>query len=247
MVSGTQNLDKRAVSYISGSPDGMGDCERVKHLSYTHPPLLPVGSCGRFERAVNRTTHAPSAGTQVSASHTPTTLRTCNETPEPGPCVSPRCPTAGTSVGSLVSLVRFRGAWLALPNPSRWLLRTIRLGYAIQFARRPPKYRGIHFTTVRAADAPILRAEIAVLLAKDAIERVPPAYMRSGFYSPCFIVPKKGGGLRPILDLCVLNRALHRSVWTALRPLRTSTNKVVYAPVACHNSPATSSSGVRSI
>ncbi len=114
------------------------------NLSYTHPPLSPVGSCGRFERAVNRTTHAPSARTQVSASHTPTPLRTGNETPEPGPCVPPRCPTAGTSVGSLVSLVRFWGAWLALPNPSRWLLRTIRLGYAIQFARRPPKYRGIH-------------------------------------------------------------------------------------------------------
>ncbi len=133
------------------------------NLSYTHPPLSPVGSCGRFERAVNRTTHAPSAGTQVSASNMPTPLRTGNETPELGPCVPPRCPTAGTSVGSLVSLVRFWGAWLALPNPSRWLLRTIRLGYAIQFTRRPPKYRGIHSTTVRAADAPILRAEIAVL------------------------------------------------------------------------------------
>ncbi len=34
--------------------------------------------------------------------------------------------------------------------------------------------------------------------------------MRSGFYSPSFIVPKKGGGLRPILDLRVLNRALHK-------------------------------------
>ncbi len=28
------------------------------NLSYTHPPLSPVGSCGRFERAVNRTTHS---------------------------------------------------------------------------------------------------------------------------------------------------------------------------------------------
>ncbi len=190
------------------------------NLSYTHPPLSPVGSCGRFERAVNRTTHAPSARTQVSASHTPTPLRTGNETPEPGPCVPPRCPTAGTSVGSLVSLVRFWGAWLALPNPSRWLLRTIRLGYAIQFARRPPKYRGIHSTTVRAADAPILRAEIAVLLAKDAIEPVPPADMGSGFYSPYFIVPKKSGGLRPILDLRVLNRALHRLPFKMLTPKR---------------------------
>ncbi len=34
--------------------------------------------------------------------------------------------------------------------------------------------------------------------------------MRSGLFSPYFIVPKKGGGLRPILDLRVLNRALHK-------------------------------------
>ncbi len=40
--------------------------------------------------------------------------------------------------------------------------------------------------------------------------RSPPAEMRQGIYSPYFIVPKKGGGLRPILDLRVLNRALHK-------------------------------------
>ncbi len=39
---------------------------------------------------------------------------------------------------------------------------------------------------------------------------VPPAEMRQGFYSPYFIVPKKGGGLWPILDLRVFNRALHK-------------------------------------
>ncbi len=76
--------------------------------------------------------------------------------------------------------------------------------------RRPPKFRGIRFTSVLSKDAPVLRAEVAVLLAKDAIEPVPPAEMKSGFYSPYFIVPKKGGGLRPILDLRVLNRALHK-------------------------------------
>ncbi len=101
-------------------------------------------------------------------------------------------------------------AWLALPSPSRWLIRTIRLGYAIQFARRPPKFRGVHFTSVKAVDTHVLRAEIAVLLAKDAIELVPPADMGSGFYSPYFIVLKKSGGLRPILDLRVLNRSLHK-------------------------------------
>ncbi len=71
-------------------------------------------------------------------------------------------------------------------------------GYAIQFARRPPKFRGVHFTSVKAVDAHVL------------IEPVPPADMRSGFYSPYFIVPKKSGGLRPVLDLRVLNRSLHK-------------------------------------
>ncbi len=42
-------------------------------------------------------------------------------------------------------------------------------------------------------NAPVLHEEIAVLLAKDAIEPVPPAEMRQGFYITYFIVPKKGG------------------------------------------------------
>ncbi len=81
----------------------------------------------------------------------------------------------------------------------------------IQFTWHPPnKFRGVQFTSVLNKVAPVLRAEVAVLLAKEAIEPVPPAKMKSGFYSPYFIVPKKGGGLRPILDLHVLNRALHK-------------------------------------
>ncbi|KAL0204691.1 hypothetical protein M9458_002709, partial [Cirrhinus mrigala] len=102
------------------------------------------------------------------------------------------------------------GAWLSLPNPSRWLIQTVQLSYVIQFARHPPRLRGILFTSVRSdTDASVLRAEIAVLLVKDAIEPVPPAEMKSGFYSPYFIVPKKTSGLRP-MDLRVLNRSLHR-------------------------------------
>ncbi len=129
---------------------------------------------------------------------------------ESGPCAPLRCPTAGLGVVPLVPLVQCLGAWLALPRPSRWLMRTIRLGYAIQFAWRPPKFRGIRFTSGLNKDAPVLRAEIAVLLAKDVIEPVSPAERKSGCYSPYFIVSKEGGGLRPVLDLHVLNRALHK-------------------------------------
>ncbi len=121
-----------------------------------------------------------------------------------------RCTTTGTSIVLLEPLSQRLEAWLTLPSLSRWLTRTIRLGYAIQFTRRPPKFNGVLETSVAVRNALVLRKEIAVLLAKDVIEPVPPAEMRQGFYSPYFIVPKKGGGLRPILDLRVLNRALHK-------------------------------------
>ncbi len=111
--------------------------------------------------------------------------------PGPGPCVPHRCPTTGTSVTPLVPLARSLRAWLTLPSPSRWLLRTIRLGYAIQFARCPPKFRGIRFTSVKAADAPVLHAEIAVLLAKDAIKRSLQPIWGLGFSALTSLCPRK--------------------------------------------------------
>ncbi len=57
------------------------------------------------------------------------------------------------------------------------------------------------------------------LLEKGAIEIVPPAQRESGFYSRYFLVPKKDGGMRPILDLRLLNYALMK------RPFRMITLK----------------------
>ncbi len=76
--------------------------------------------------------------------------------------------------------------------------------------RRVVSCSGVSGSLQSRLSMPILHAEITVLLAKDAIELVPPADMRSGFYSPCFIVPKKSSRLRPIMDLRVLNHALHK-------------------------------------
>ncbi len=105
-------------------------------------------------------------------------------------CTPFRCTTTGMSIVPLEPLAQHLEAWLTLPSLSRWLTRTIRLGYAIQFARQPPKFNSVLEKSVAVRNAPVLREEIAVLLAKDAIEPVPPAEMRQGFYSPYFIVPK---------------------------------------------------------
>ncbi len=57
---------------------------------------------------------------------------------------------------------------------------------------------------------PYLVRGITVLLAKDVMEPVPPADMKEGFFSLYIIVPKKSGGLRPILGLRILNWAFHK-------------------------------------
>ncbi len=112
-------------------------------LIHTHPPLLPVSSCGQFEIAIKRTTLAPSARTEVGVAHKLTPRDAWA-----GSLRSPRFLTTGTSLAPLVPLVRFLGTWLVLPSLSQWLCQTIRLGYAIQFTRCPTKFRDIHFTTV---------------------------------------------------------------------------------------------------
>ncbi|KAI2666671.1 Transposon Ty3-G Gag-Pol polyprotein [Labeo rohita] len=113
-----------------------------------------------------------------------------------------------TNHGVLQPLSHYLDAWHALPGVSEWVLNTVSSGYTLQFARRPPRFSGVMVSDVQERDAPVLRAEIRSLLAKQAIEVVPPENMECGLYSRYFPVPKKDGGLRPILDLRPLNRAL---------------------------------------
>ena len=49
-----------------------------------------------------------------------------------------------------------------------------------------------------------------MLLSKNAIQRVPISKMLNRFYSRCFVVPKKDGGIRPILDLRALSTYLQQ-------------------------------------
>ncbi len=130
-------------------------------------------------------------GKCCTAHSDPATGRLPKRAPRAASLRSTSLPHCGTPVVPLVPLVRVSASLVSAPQSVSLAHRTIRLGYAIQFARRPPRFRGVHFTSVKAVDTHVLRAEIAVLLAKDAIELVPPADMKSGFYSPYFIVPRK--------------------------------------------------------
>ncbi len=94
-------------------------------------PSLKLGSC-----VSSRTRRNQVSVTLHTQTPPPAITDQAVTGPRPGPSVFPCCPTARMSVAPLALLARSLGAWLALPSPSRWLLRTIRLGYAIQV--RPP-------------------------------------------------------------------------------------------------------------
>lgn len=55
----------------------------------------------------------------------------------------------------------------------------------------------------------ILQEEVSTLLLKHAVEPVPDPQRGHGFYSRYFMVPKRDGGLRPILDLRALNECVN--------------------------------------
>ncbi|KAI2644258.1 Transposon Ty3-G Gag-Pol polyprotein [Labeo rohita] len=118
--------------------------------------------------------------------------------------------TPEASLERLVPLVDHLAAWKLLPNVSAWVLHTVERGYRIQFGAQPPQFNGVSPTLVGLEQGLVMEQEVATLLRKEAIEVVPPHARESGIYSRYLIVPKKDGGLRPILDLCLLNRSVKR-------------------------------------
>ncbi|CAM4648922.1 unnamed protein product [Leuciscus chuanchicus] len=114
----------------------------------------------------------------------------------------------GQSPDIIQPLATHAKAWAELPGVSKWVLSIIERGYSLQFGRRPQRKAARIETTVKEEVAHLLRAEIAKLLSKGAIEPLSQAQSEGGMYSRYFLVPKKDGGLRPILDLRRLNKAL---------------------------------------
>ncbi len=117
-------------------------------------PILPVAKRVRFGDVIPP--HAPLA----SPVQDPGSLLRMPQNAPPSVPSTPtpfRCTTTGTLIVPLEPLAQHLEAWLMLPSLSRWLTRTIRLGYAIQFARRPPKFNGVLETSVAVRNAPVLR------------------------------------------------------------------------------------------
>lgn len=91
----------------------------------------------------------------------------------------------------------------------KWVLSVIKEGFKFNFIKKPP-HSGIKVTSVSAAKQSILEQEVAELLKKNAIEIVPKQNQELGFYSTFFLVPKKSGQMRPVINLKPLNRYIKK-------------------------------------
>ena len=98
-------------------------------------------------------------------------------------------------------LKHFLQQWRNLTQDST-ILNIIR-GYRIEFHTRPWQ-SVIPTTSTPRENIPVLGNEISKLLTKGAI--LPVKFSKMGFYSHLFLVPKKGGDLRPVIDLSNLNQ-----------------------------------------
>ncbi len=86
-----------------------------------------------------------------------------------------------------------------------------------KYGRNLPCFDGVHLTELSSAlKASVLQQELSSLLLKGAIEKVPQLDLKPGFFSRYFPVPKKDGGLWPILDLRRLNLSLYKGKFKML-------------------------------
>ena len=103
-------------------------------------------------------------------------------------------------------LAHFVEKWEEITD-NKWVLSIVRHGFRIPFSKIPL----LSSVPIRMSQSssPFLREEIENLLNKRAVERVQNPGT-PGFYSRIFLVPKKNGKLRLIVDLSLLNRYIKK-------------------------------------
>ena len=90
---------------------------------------------------------------------------------------------------------------------NKWVLSIVRDGFRISI-RSTPSLLSVPISLSQSF-SPLLREEIAELFQKRAVERVQDPGT-PGFYSWLFLVPKKKGKLRPVMDLSLPNQYMRK-------------------------------------
>ena len=101
-------------------------------------------------------------------------------------------------------MAHFQKRWEEITENS-WVLSVVKKGYKIPFLRKPSLSPTPVF--LQQTESLVLEEEVKKLLLKGAVEKINPE--GPGFYSRIFLVPKKNGKLRLIIDLSKLNAFLN--------------------------------------
>ena len=100
-------------------------------------------------------------------------------------------------------LAHFQNLWGEITEDS-WVLSVVRKGYKIPFVNKP--FLSPTPIFLQQTESLALEEEVNNLLLKGAVEKIEPK--GPGFYSRIFLVHKKNGKLRLIIDLSSLNTFL---------------------------------------
>ena len=119
------------------------------------------------------------------------------EVQSPLPLPLPNIPVGGR-------LAHFAQNWAEITD-DEWVLSLVRKGYRIPFQERSILSPDPIF--FRQPLSQQLEEVVASLLSKGAVEEIIPEC--PGYYSRIFLVPKKNGKLRLIIDLSVLNHFVY--------------------------------------
>ena len=91
--------------------------------------------------------------------------------------------------------------WVRITR-DRWVLDTVQ-GYCIEFLTIPYQTKRPHPPRYNATQNQLITEEVGELLQEGAVVEVGEPH--GGFYSTLFLVPKKDGGQRPVINLKALN------------------------------------------
>ena len=112
-----------------------------------------------------------------------------------------------TEGGRLAHFLNISGNWSL--QTSGFFQYCMGGGLELQFQSRPPLSSiPLNMSVTRDPDRNLLlQEEVHTLLQKDAVVLM-NHLLTPGFYSRLFLVPKKNGEMRPVIDLSVLNQHL---------------------------------------
>ena len=121
----------------------------------------------------------------------------------PTAALRPDLPVAGR-------LLQFKNFWFTI-NSRAWVRDIVSQGYRIPF-KTIPKFNSVRVTPISGVYKNVLLEEVQTLLQKGAIEQIQDR-PQEGYFSMYFLVPKKTGDLRPILNLKPINHTIQKSTF----------------------------------